>query len=279
MRFGLDVPTTGEYSNLRLLSRLAVEAEGAGWDGFFVWDVLRGGQAVPQPVLDPWIALAVIALATERMCIGTLVAPLARHRPWLVARRLANLDHISEGRMICTVGLGHLPDDFSVFGEDVEPAVRADKLDEGLAILAGPWGLEPFSYSGRHYTLHDARLLPRPAQAPRIPIWVAAGWPHRAPLRRAARWGGLCLKSRRADTRRPLTPVDLRECLAYTLAQRTASDPFEVIVSGETEHDPRAAGDAVRPFANAGATWWLEEGLGWSYDELRARILAGPPCV
>lgn len=279
MRFGLDMPTTGEYADARVLARLAAEAEGAGWDGFFVWDVLRGGQAAPQPVLDPWIALTAIALATERMRIGTLVTPLARHRPWLVARRLANLDQLSSGRMICTVGLGHLRDDFAAFGEEADPAVRAEKLDEGLAILSGLWSDDPLSFAGRHDIVRDARLLPRPVQAPRIPIWVAAGWPHRAPLRRAARWDGLCLKSRRADTRRPITAGDLRECLAYTLAHRTASDPFEVIVSGETEHDPQAAGDAVRPFAEAGATWWLEEGLGWSYDELRTRVLAGPPRV
>ncbi len=277
MRFGLDIPTTGEYADARLLARLAAEAEGAGWEGLFVWDVLRGGQAAPQAVLDPWIALTAIALATRHMRIGTLVTPLARHRPWLVARRLANLDQLSSGRVICAAGLGHLPADFAAFGENAEPVARAEKLDEGLAILAGLWSDEPLSFAGRHYTLHDAHLLPRPVQTPRIPIWAAAGWPHRGPLRRAARWDGLCLKSRRADTRRPLTAGDLRECLAYTLAHRSASGPFDVAVSGETEHDPHAAGDAVRPFAEAGATWWLEEGLGWSHDELRARILAGPP--
>ena len=277
MRFGLDVPTTGEYADARLLARLAAEAEDAGWDGFFVWDVLRGGHAAPQPVIDPWIALTALALVTHRMRIGTLVTPLARHRPWLVARRLANLDQLSSGRMICTAGLGHLPDDFATYGEDADPAVRAERLDEGLAILAGLWSGEPFSFSGRHYTLCGAHLLPRPMQTPRIPIWVAAGWPPRGPLRRAARWDGLCLKSRRADTHRPLTADDLRAGLAYTLAHRMASGAFDVVVSGETEHDPQAAGDAVRPFAEVGATWWLEEGLGWSFDELRARILAGPP--
>lgn len=278
MRFGLDVPTTGEYADARLLAQLAAEAEDAGWDGFFVWDVLRGG-SVTQPVIDPWIALTAVTLATRHMRIGTLVTPLARHRPWLVARRLANLDQLSGGRMVCTAGLGYLPADFAAFGDDAESTVRAEKLDEGLAILAGLWSGEPFSFSGRHYSLREAQLLPRPVQTPRIPLWIAAGWPHHAPLCRAARWDGLCLKSRRADTHRPLTPDDVRECLAYTLGHRTAGVPFEVVVSGETEHDPGVADHVVRPFAEAGATWWLEEGLGWSYDEFRARILAGPPRV
>jgi alkanesulfonate monooxygenase SsuD/methylene tetrahydromethanopterin reductase-like flavin-dependent oxidoreductase (luciferase family) len=277
MRYGLDVPTTGEYADARALAHLAAEAEDAGWDGFFLWDVLRGGRVAPQPVIDPWIALAAVALETHRLRIGTLVVPLARHRPWLVARRLANLDQLSSGRVICTIGLGYLSADFTAFGEEADPIARAGRLDEGLEILAGLWSADAYSFAGRHYTLRDACLLPRPVQQPRIPIWVAGGWPQRAPLRRAARWDGLCLKSRRADTHQPLTVDDLRECLPYTLAHRAASGPFDVVMSGETEHDPRAAGDAVRPFAEVGATWWLEEGLGWSYDELRARILAGPP--
>ncbi len=77
MKWGLDVPTTGEYADARVLARLAAEAEAAGWDGFFVWDVLLGS----EPALDPWIALTAIALHTARMRIGLLATPLARHRP------------------------------------------------------------------------------------------------------------------------------------------------------------------------------------------------------
>src|SRR3712207_2370095 len=103
MRFGLDVPTTGEYADARVLAGLAADAEASGWDGFFVWDVMGVGEA-PTPVVDPWIALTAIALQTSRIRLGLMVIPLARHRPWLVARRLANLDQLSGGRMICTVG-------------------------------------------------------------------------------------------------------------------------------------------------------------------------------
>lgn len=60
MHYGLDMPTTGEYADPRVLAQLAVEAEAAGWDGFFLWDVM----ANRQPVIDPWIALTAVALAT-----------------------------------------------------------------------------------------------------------------------------------------------------------------------------------------------------------------------
>src|SRR5690349_14349952 len=131
MKFGLDVPTTGQYADARILAQLAAEAEAAGWDGFFLWDVLLGD----QPIIDPWIALTAIALQTSRIKIGLIVLPLPRHRPWLIARQLANLDQLSQGRVICIVGTGHSERDFSSFGEEADPVIRAQQLDEGLQVL------------------------------------------------------------------------------------------------------------------------------------------------
>lgn len=275
MHYGLDMPTTGEYADARVLAQLAAEAEAAGWDGFFIWDVMANS----QPVIDPWIALTAIALATTRIRIGTMVLPLARHRPWLVAQRLANLDHLSGGRVVCTVGLGHRGEDFSAYGEESSPRVRAAKLDEGLAILAGLWANDTFSYTGQHYTLHDAAINPRPVQQPRIPIWVAGGWPHPAPFRRAATWDGASLKSVHAEERRWLTVEEFAECAAYLRSQRTQAGPFDMLMSGELPDDRAEAVDKMQALAAAGATWWVEEGLGWSLEEFRPRVAAGPPRV
>src|SRR5450755_566714 len=71
------------------------------------------------------------------------------------------------------------------------PRVRAEKLDEGLAILVGLWSGEVFSHHGRYYTVDETVFRPRPLQRPRIPIWVAGRWPARPPFRRAARWDGV----------------------------------------------------------------------------------------
>ena len=273
MQYGLDVPTTGAYADARVLAQLAAEAEAAGWDGFFIWDVVLGD----QPAIDPWIALTAIALETARTKIGTMVTPLARHRPWLVARRFANLDQLSGGRTICTAGLGHSEQDFAAFGEVDDPAIRAKRLDEGLAILAGLWTEDRFSFAGEHYTLKEVTLHPKPIQSPRIPIWVAGGWPRRPPFRRAARWDGMSLKSVHADTRKWLTLDDFRACVAYVRAQRLQQAPFEVVMSGEMPDDRREAIEMVRSFEEAGATWWVEEGLGWSLEEFREGIRSGPP--
>jgi hypothetical protein len=108
---------------------------------------------------------------------------------------------------------------------------------------------------------------------------VAAGWPRRAPLRRAARWDGVCLKSYHQDRHDPLTLADFRECVAYLREQRPEGTSFDVVVSGETPADRRRGSQRVAPFATAGATWWMEEGLGYSLTELRARVRSGPPRV
>jgi alkanesulfonate monooxygenase SsuD/methylene tetrahydromethanopterin reductase-like flavin-dependent oxidoreductase (luciferase family) len=277
MKYGLDAPTTGEYADPRIQAQLAAEAEAAGWDGFFLWDVLLGGADMTADVLDPWIALTAVALNTTRIRIGTLATPLARERPWLAARRIANLDQTSGGRVTCIAGLGFREADFSAFGEEGDATVRARKLDEGLTVLAGLLTEERFSFAGEHYTVEQVSLHPRPAQAPRPPIWLAAGWPRHAPIRRAARWDGLCLKSYHQDRREPLTPADVAEACAYIDEQRATGAPFDVAVSGESPVDVAAARKQIQPFAEAGATWWIEEGLGWTLEEFRARIQAGPP--
>jgi alkanesulfonate monooxygenase SsuD/methylene tetrahydromethanopterin reductase-like flavin-dependent oxidoreductase (luciferase family) len=231
MKFGLDVPTTGEYGDARVVAGLAAEAEAAGWDGFFVWDVVEGDG---KPAVDPWVALAAVALSTSRMRLGTMVTPLARHRPWLVARQLANLDQLSRGRMVMTAGLGYQEGEFTRFGEVGDAVIRAERLDEGLAVVNGLLTADSFSFDGRHYQVREATLNPKPVQRPRIPIWVAGGWPNKRPFRRAARWDGVAIKSVNVVERRWLTTAEVAECVAYVQEQRgETAEPFEVVMSGE----------------------------------------------
>jgi alkanesulfonate monooxygenase SsuD/methylene tetrahydromethanopterin reductase-like flavin-dependent oxidoreductase (luciferase family) len=151
-------------------------------------------------------------------------------------------------------------------------------LDEALAVLTGLWSGEAFSYSGRHYTVSNVQFLPAPVQRPRIPIWVAATWPHLRPVRRAARWDGLV--PIRMDEQ-PLTPQQAREMLAVVHETRPATEPFDVVLAGYTGHrSPEEAAALLTPLAEAGVTWW-QEGLlpDDTLDHLRARIRQGPPLV
>jgi alkanesulfonate monooxygenase SsuD/methylene tetrahydromethanopterin reductase-like flavin-dependent oxidoreductase (luciferase family) len=119
VRFGLGVPNGGDFADPVRLATLAHEAEVAGWDGFFLWDhVIR--RPPWQPMVDPWVTLAAVATATERIVLGPMVTPLARRRVSVVARQSVTLDRLSGGRLRLGVGLGAPDDEFTRFGEDAD---------------------------------------------------------------------------------------------------------------------------------------------------------------
>src|SRR5262245_15977197 len=106
MRYALTLPNGGPWGDPRTLAELAHLAEVSGWDGVFLEDYLVWQSQQNVPTFDPWITLAVMAMQTKRIRLGTSVTPLARRRPWKVAREAATLDHLSSGRFILGVGLG-----------------------------------------------------------------------------------------------------------------------------------------------------------------------------
>ncbi len=277
MRYGIVVAPWGELADPHALAGLAREVETAGWDGIFLWDAMLHDPAGLAKA-DPWIALAAMALGTERVRIGTLVTPLARRRPWKVAREVVTLDHLSRGRMILGVGLGDpSEEEFVWFGErGADHRTRARMLDEGLAILDGLWRGEPFSFDGEFYRLHEMTFLPRPSQQPRVPVWVGGWWPNTAPVRRAARWDGVV--PGRLD--RPLSPEDVRDLVHTVRQHRTVEGRFDVVVAEVSEgsgEDRAAANERVRAFAEAGATWWLEKGGARPAEQILHRVRQGPP--
>jgi alkanesulfonate monooxygenase SsuD/methylene tetrahydromethanopterin reductase-like flavin-dependent oxidoreductase (luciferase family) len=274
MRFAVTMPNFGAFSDVRKLAKLAREAEDAGWDGFFIWDHIHWTQ---QPMSDPWVALAAIALATERVRIGPMVTPLARRRPWKLAREAVTVDHLSNGRLILGAGLGFPPDEeFAALGEETDARVRGEKLDEGLAVLAGLWSGEPFAFEGRHYHLEGATFLPKPLQQPRIPIWCAAMWPNRAPVRRAARWDGIFpMKVQSSDRFEALSPDDVQAIVSYVKGRRGSVEGFDVVIGAPFPAAGRSARDVVHEYEAAGATWLIySEG---SPDEMSELLRAGPP--
>lgn len=264
----------------REIAELAHEAEGAGWDGVFYWDGISIESA--GPMYDPWVVMAAIAMRTERVRFGAMLTPLARRRPWKVARETVTLDHLSGGRLILPVGLGTLDDGgFGKVGEPTDRKIRAQLLDESLEIITGLWSGKPFAYQGTHYHLDEMTFLPPPVQSPRIPIWVVGGWPRETSMRRALRYDGLLPNKINPDgTIGEPTPNDVREMARYIAARRTETTPYDIVIEGVTAGDDRArAAETVRPWADAGATWWLE--AMWqapnAVDDLRTRIRQGPP--
>src|ERR687894_3062651 len=97
MRFGVSLPNFGTGVDAAAVADWARAAESAGWDGLFLWDHLFAFAEGPVETVDPWIALTAAACATTTIRLGTLVTPLPRRRPVVVARQTASLDRLSGG--------------------------------------------------------------------------------------------------------------------------------------------------------------------------------------
>jgi alkanesulfonate monooxygenase SsuD/methylene tetrahydromethanopterin reductase-like flavin-dependent oxidoreductase (luciferase family) len=279
LRCGVFLPNFGPFFDPNELGELAVDAEAAGWDGFFIWDHIAFDAANPQPVVDPWVALAVIAARTSRIRLGALVTPLARRRPWKLARETVSLDHLSHGRMVVGAGLGWAPDiEFEAFGEDGGDRARADLLDEGLEVLDGLWKGEAFVHDGAAYHLDVPAFLPRPLQEPRIPVWIAGLWPHRRPFRRAARWDGVYPEKAGGGL---LSPSELSEIVAYVREHGARTERYDVVLNGHTDGgDAIGSAAMLETYIERGLTWWLEKVEPtrlYSVAEARERIRQGPP--
>lgn len=274
MQYGFVMPF-GDASDA---AELAHEAEAAGWDGFFVWEPVWG--------VDAWVSLTAAAMRTQRIRLGTLLTPISRMRPWKLASETATLDRLSNGRVILSVGLGAVDTGFAEFGEATGRKTRAELLDEGLDILTGLWRGQPFSYQGKHYRVKETGFYPPPppVQQPRIPVWVVGAWPRKKSMQRALRYDGLLPNVIGEDGQhRSTTPEDIRAMKVFIEANRDADTPYDIIVEGKTPgDDPRLATGIVLPWAEAGATWWIE--ADWEalrdpqgQEQILSRIRRGPP--
>lgn len=279
MKYGIDIPNFGHWSDPRHVAEFARQIEEAGWDGLSVWDHILIWDG--NEVADPWILLAAAAAATERITLMNMVAPLPRRHPWKLAREAVSLDLLSSGRFILGVGIGWPTDpEFTRFHQEENLRVRGDMLDEGLDIVTGLWSGEPFSYAGEHYTIDEVTFLPKPLQEPRIPIWVAGMWPGGRPFRRAARWDGVAPIGYDGENITEIGPGELRAILEFIARHRESDGPYDATVVNMWLDDRTRAKEQISELEAAGATWVRETWdpfSGYDYEDWFREMQQGPP--
>jgi probable F420-dependent oxidoreductase len=169
-------------------ARAAKAAEAAGFHGFYVpehshiptsRDSAHPGTGGELPddrylrILDPWVALATAAAVTSTIRLGTAVALPMEHDPITLAKTLATLDHLSDGRVTLGVGFGWNVEELEDHG--VPGNKRRTVLREYLELMQRLWSEEVASYAGEFAHLEPSWAFPKPVQQPRIPILVGAG--------------------------------------------------------------------------------------------------------
>ena len=289
---GIAVPNFAE--DPAALIELGVAAEQAGFDGYFLWDhIVFSDSGDGPPIADPWLVLGVVAARTSRIRLGTMITPVPRRRPWQLARQTTTLDRLSGGRVILGVGIGSPAyADFGIFHEPQGARERADLLDEGLDVLAGLWTGERFSYSGQHFTVDPVRFTPPPVQRPRIPVWVGGILPATRTVDRAALWDGMVPIRYSGGRLATVSPEDIADVGARIAAirgsaaaaggdadnsKKRAAPGSDLVVWAEAADAPAAVPELIRPYQEAGATWWIESarpGDGW-WEGVQRRVAAG----
>ena len=272
VKFGIYIANHGITSNPKDYVKLAKSAEKNGWEGFFLWDHVFLPWSPEEDVLDSWSILSAIATQTNKLTLGTTVTPLARRRPMVIARQAMTINRLSNGKFILGVGLGGT-EELKVLGEEENPKVRGEMLDESLEILRGLWSGKPFTYDGRHFKIKEPVTF-QPASD--IKIWVGGNWPNKKPFRRAAKYDGIFPLKVGSDP--SIYIEDYQEIKNYIGKYRKSLESFDLVKSIFTVKDKDE--DAyIHEFMDFGVSWLLE--AFWSercsLKEIQKRIEQGPP--
>jgi F420-dependent oxidoreductase-like protein len=183
-----DPPTTMER-----LRAAAEAAEASGFSSLWVMDHLLqlpplGGPAAS--ILEGYVTLGALAAVTTQVELGTLVTGVTYRNPAHLAKQIASLDALSGGRVILGIGAAWYDVEHAAYGWEFPPVKeRFERLNEAVAICRGMFDNETFSYNGTHFSVADARVVPRPQR--RIPIMIG-GSGERKTLRMVAEFADLC---------------------------------------------------------------------------------------
>ncbi len=266
MRIGFGAPVSGVWATPDNLAAFAASAEAAGYASLWTFQrlVVPEGSAmepVYHSVLDPMVALGFLAAVTRRIRLGVAVLNMPYLAPGYLAKMAATADVLSRGRLDLGLGIGWLPEEFTVAGATM--AQRGPRTAEYLEVLRRAWSDGVTEFSGQYYQVPAGRIAPKPVQRPGPPILLAGLAP--AALRRAGRLADGWVTSSRTDLSR------ISEGIAVV---RAAAE--------EAGRDPDSIRIVCRGVVRAGASVTVPEGggrllLSGSYPDIRgdAQWLAG----
>ncbi len=151
--------------------------------------------------LEPMIALSMVAAYSDKMKFGTSVLAMPLRNPVVLAKQIATLDYLSQGRFFPAVGLGQEePEEYEACG--VSQEARGPRTDEAIRLMRRLWEEENVTHEGAFYTCHNVTITPKPFLKPSTPVWIGGRSP--AAARRVGRVGDGWLVS-------SVTPAEIQE--------------------------------------------------------------------
>jgi probable F420-dependent oxidoreductase len=178
---GIAIPQTNLPVDARLIREFLERAEKLGYESVWVQEQIISD----SPILEPVTLLTYAAALTSKVRLGSAVLLTVVRNPVQLAKSLASLDQLSQGRLTVGVGIGgpHVPE--SVFGVSSER--RSRRFVEGLQVMKALWTQPRASFSGEFWRFEDIPMEPKPLQKPHPPLWFGAREP--VALKRAVRHG------------------------------------------------------------------------------------------
>jgi probable F420-dependent oxidoreductase len=186
MKLGIHLPHAGEQATPALIRRHAIRAEALGFDDVWVSEhIIVPRKQFPRSPLfyDPVVTLSYVAAVTERVRLGTTVLVLPMRHPLPLAKELATLHNLSNGRLILGAGVGWLEPEFAALGVPFKE--RGRRMDEGIAMMRAVWTQDPVTFEAKYIPakIVDMTMLPQPIS--HIPLWI--GGSSDAALKRTTR--------------------------------------------------------------------------------------------
>jgi alkanesulfonate monooxygenase SsuD/methylene tetrahydromethanopterin reductase-like flavin-dependent oxidoreductase (luciferase family) len=184
IRFGIAWGAQDPSSSWAEARDFVQMVEGRGFDSY--WTIDHPSATVSGA--DCWTTLTFLAASTQKIRLGPLVNCVYYRSPLLVARMAADVDRLSEGRLVLGLGIGDSQPEFARLGISLPPvSERQQALDETIRIVRGVWSPEPFTFDGQHVQVADAFVRPGPVQQPYVPLLIAGGG-ERGALRQVAQY-------------------------------------------------------------------------------------------
>jgi F420-dependent oxidoreductase-like protein len=200
LKFGLQHPSFtyfgSENSIFQNVKEKAQYAEEQGFDGFFVMDhfmqIPYMGN-IDEPMLEGWTTLSALTQVTSKIKLGTLVTGNIYRNPALLAKMAANVDLMSNGRLIFGIGAGWFEPEAAAYDIPFyNVAERGKRLEESVQIIKGMWtNPKGFTFQGNYHKVNNALCLPEPIQKPHPPIMIGGGG-EKQTLRTVAKYGDAC---------------------------------------------------------------------------------------